>query len=30
MDTQFAIDVLVLVFNTIGVCWMVEMAWGTA
>ena len=25
MDTQFLVEVLVLVFNALGACWMVEM-----
>ncbi len=30
MDMQFLVEVLVLVFNALGACWMVEMAWKTA
>ncbi len=30
MDTQLLVEVLVLVFNALGACWMVEMAWKTA
>ena len=30
MDTQFLVEVLVLVFNALGACWMVEMSWRTA
>jgi len=27
---QFLVEVLVLVFNALGACWMVEMSWKTA
>ena len=30
MDMQFLVEVLVLVFNALGACWMVEMSWKTA
>jgi len=30
VDTQFLVEVLVLVFNALGACWMVEMSWKTA
>ena len=30
MDTQFLVEVLVLIFNALGACWMVEMSWRTA
>ena len=30
MDTQFLVEVLVLVFNALGACWLVELAWKTA
>jgi hypothetical protein len=30
VDMQFLVEVLVLVFNALGACWMVEMAWKTA
>ena len=30
MEMEWVIDVLVLVFNALGACWMVELAWKTA
>ena len=30
MDMQFLVEVLVLVFNALGACWMVELSWKTA
>ena len=30
MDTQFLVEVLVLIFNALGSCWMVELSWKTA
>ena len=27
MDTQFLVEVLVLIFNALGACWMMEMSW---
>ena len=30
MEMELLVEVLVLVFNALGACWMVEMSWRTA
>ena len=30
MDMELLVEGLVLVFNALGACWMVEMSWRTA
>ena len=30
MEMELLVEVLVLVFNALGACWMVEMSWKTA
>ena len=30
MEPEFLVECLVLIFNALGACWIVEMSWGTA
>ena len=30
MDVEMLVEVLVLVFNGLGACWVVELSWRTA
>ena len=30
MEMELLVEVLVLIFNALGACWMVEMSWRTA
>ena len=30
MEMELLVEVLVLVFNALGACWMVELSWKTA